>query len=101
MTPSAIADSIVNLCGAIGLAVAMLALHRRDPGGPFTRRLFESLFRGGSVELVTATNVAEARKAFDAGRIRLELDNRVAVYASRIIDETTPVNVRNDRPVNM
>ena len=39
MTPSAIADSIVNLCGAIGLAVAMLALHRRDPGGPFTRRL--------------------------------------------------------------
>lgn len=39
MTPSAIADSIVNLCGAIGLAVAMLALHRRDPGGPFTKRL--------------------------------------------------------------
>ena len=39
MTPSAIADSIVNLCGAIGLAVAMLALHRRDRGGPFTRRL--------------------------------------------------------------
>jgi len=39
MTPSAIADSIVNLCGAIGLAVAMLALDRRDPGGPFTRRL--------------------------------------------------------------
>src|SRR3954469_10375699 len=39
MTPSAIADSIVNLCGAIGLAVAMLALHRRDPGGPLTRRL--------------------------------------------------------------
>src|SRR5436190_3205622 len=39
MTPSAIADSIVNLCAAIGLAVAMLALHRRDPGGPVTRRL--------------------------------------------------------------
>lgn len=39
MTPSAIADSIVNLCGAIGLAVAMLALERRDPGGPFTKRL--------------------------------------------------------------
>ncbi len=39
MTPSVIADSIVNLCGAIGLAVAMLALHRRDPGGPLTRRL--------------------------------------------------------------
>ena len=39
MTPSAIADSIVNLCGAIGLAVAMFALDRRDPGGPLTRRL--------------------------------------------------------------
>ena len=39
MTPSAIADSIVNLCGAVGLAVAMLALHRRDPGGPLTKRL--------------------------------------------------------------
>jgi len=39
MMPSVVADSIVNLCGAIGLAVAMLALDRRDPGGPFTRRL--------------------------------------------------------------
>lgn len=39
MTPSVVADSIVNLCGAIGLAVAMFALHRRDPGGPLTRRL--------------------------------------------------------------
>jgi hypothetical protein len=39
MTPSVVADSIVNLCGAIGLAVAMLALDRRDPGGPLTRRL--------------------------------------------------------------
>ena len=39
MTPSAIADSIVNLCGAIGLLVAMIAFYRRDPGGAFTRRL--------------------------------------------------------------
>jgi len=39
MTPNVIADSIVNLCGAIGLSVAMIALHRRDPGGPLTRRL--------------------------------------------------------------
>src|SRR5262249_13531288 len=39
VTPSVIADSIVNLCGAIGLTVAMIALYRRDPGGPFTRRL--------------------------------------------------------------
>ena len=39
MTPSAVADSIVNLCGAVGLVVAMLALHRRDPAGALTKRL--------------------------------------------------------------
>ena len=39
MTPGVTADSIVNLCGAIGVGVAMVALHRRDPGGPLTRRL--------------------------------------------------------------
>lgn len=39
MSPSVIADSVVNLCAAIGLAVAMIALHRRDPRGPLTRRL--------------------------------------------------------------
>ncbi|MBR1121298.1 hypothetical protein JQ628_07205 [Bradyrhizobium lablabi] len=39
MTPSVIADSIVNLCGAIGLSVAMIALYRRDPGGALTKRL--------------------------------------------------------------
>lgn len=39
MTSSVIADSIVNLCGAIGLSVAMFALYRRDPRGPLTRRL--------------------------------------------------------------
>ena len=39
MTPGMIADSIVNLCGAIGLCVAMAALHRRDPRSPLTRRL--------------------------------------------------------------
>jgi hypothetical protein len=43
MTPAVIADSIVNLCGAIGLAVAMLTLHRRDPRGPLTRRLLLAL----------------------------------------------------------
>lgn len=43
MTPGMIADSIVNLCGAIGLAVAMLTLHRRDPKGPLTRRLLIAL----------------------------------------------------------
>jgi hypothetical protein len=39
MTSSVIADSIVNLCGAIGLSVAMVALHRRDRRSPLTRRL--------------------------------------------------------------
>jgi hypothetical protein len=39
MTPAVVADSIVNLCGAIGLGVAMLTLYRRDPNGPLTRRL--------------------------------------------------------------
>ena len=43
MTPGMIADSIVNLCGAIGLSVAMVTLHRRDPKGPLTRRLLLAL----------------------------------------------------------
>lgn len=43
MTPGLIADSIVNLCGAIGLAVAMLTLYRRDPKSPLTRRLLIAL----------------------------------------------------------
>ncbi|MFN5407019.1 hypothetical protein [Bradyrhizobium sp.] len=37
--PSVVADSVVNLCGAIGLAVAAVMLHRRDPRGPQTARL--------------------------------------------------------------
>ncbi|KRR29961.1 hypothetical protein [Bradyrhizobium retamae] len=43
MTSGMIADSIVNLCGAIGLGVAMITLHRRDPKGPLTRRLLVAL----------------------------------------------------------
>jgi hypothetical protein len=43
VTPGLIADSIVNLCGAIGLAVAMLTLHRRDSRSPLTRRLLVAL----------------------------------------------------------
>ena len=39
MMPSVVADSLVNLCGAIGLAVAAAMLHRRDPRGPLTARL--------------------------------------------------------------
>jgi hypothetical protein len=43
MTSGVIADSIVNLCGAIGLAVAMVTLHRRDARSPLTRRLLLAL----------------------------------------------------------
>lgn len=39
MSPSVVADSIVNLSAAIGIATAMIALSRRDPRGPLTRRL--------------------------------------------------------------
>jgi hypothetical protein len=43
MSPGVIADSIVNLCGAIGLSVAMMTLYRRDPRSPLTRRLLVAL----------------------------------------------------------
>jgi hypothetical protein len=39
MSPSVVADSIVNLSAAIGILTAMVALSRRDPNGPLTRRL--------------------------------------------------------------
>jgi DNA-binding NtrC family response regulator len=44
----------------------------------FTRRLFENLFRGGSIDLVTASNVAQARHEFDLGDFNLViLDQRL------------------------
>ena len=43
MTPGMTADSIVNLCGAIGLGVAMMTFYRRDPRSPLTRRLLIAL----------------------------------------------------------
>jgi hypothetical protein len=43
MTSGAIADSIVNLCGAIGFSVAMATLYRRDPRSPLTWRLLVAL----------------------------------------------------------
>jgi hypothetical protein len=43
MTSGVIADSIVNLCSAIGLTVAMVTLHRRDARSPLTRRLLLAL----------------------------------------------------------
>lgn len=38
MTSALVADSVVNLCGALGLGVAMLSLRRRDPRGALTQR---------------------------------------------------------------
>jgi hypothetical protein len=39
MSPPVVADSVVNLSAAIGIAIAMIALSRRDPRGPLTKRL--------------------------------------------------------------
>jgi hypothetical protein len=64
MTASVIADSIVNLCGAIGLCVAMVALWRRDPKSPLTRRLLfmlgvsATLFSGARRRLVERKRLA-------------------------------------------
>jgi hypothetical protein len=43
MTPAMTADSIVNLCGAIGLSVAMMTFYRRDRRSPLTFRLLLAL----------------------------------------------------------
>jgi hypothetical protein len=43
MTPGVTADSIVNLCGAIGLCMAMMTFYRRDPKSPLTFRLLVAL----------------------------------------------------------
>lgn len=56
MSVSVIADSIVSLCGAIGLGVAMVALHRRDPRGPLTARLLWML--GAVAALLLARGIA-------------------------------------------
>src|SRR5262249_43664673 len=42
-------------CGAIGLGVAMVTLHRRDPKGPLTRRLLIALGIIASLFLVRGT----------------------------------------------
>ncbi|MBR0776311.1 hypothetical protein JQ625_15850 [Bradyrhizobium diazoefficiens] len=43
MTSAIIANAIVNVCGVIGLGVAMLALHHRDARNPLTLRLVIAL----------------------------------------------------------
>jgi hypothetical protein len=52
MTSGVMADSIVNLCGAIGLAVAMMTFYRRDPKSPLTRRLLFALGIIGTLFLI-------------------------------------------------
>ncbi len=47
---------------------------------PFTRRLFEDLLRDSAVELVTAINAGEARKAFDL------VDFNLAILDQRLPD---------------
>lgn len=39
MTSVLVADSIVSICGALGLFVAIATVRRRDPTGPLTRRI--------------------------------------------------------------
>ena len=41
--PGLVADSIVDLCGALGLAVAMATLRRRDPRGALARRFLVAM----------------------------------------------------------
>lgn len=41
--PGLVADSIVDLCGALGLTIAMVTLRRRDPRGALTRRFLVAM----------------------------------------------------------
>jgi len=43
---------------------------------PFTRGLFQNLLRESEIELVMATNVAEARNAFNVGNFNLVILDR-------------------------
>jgi len=52
MNPVLVADSVVDLYGALGLGVAMLSLRRRDPRGPMTQRFLWALGLVASVFLL-------------------------------------------------
>lgn len=43
MNPALVADTVVDLCGALGVGVAMLTLRRRDPHGALTARFLPAL----------------------------------------------------------
>jgi hypothetical protein len=65
MTPTIVANSIINLCGAIGLGVAMVTFYRRDPRNPLTTRLLLALGVIASLFLVRGV-------AWWTGDIRLD-----------------------------
>ncbi len=75
MTSAIIADAIVNLCGAIGLGVAMLALHRRDARSPLAGRLVIALgivallFLIRSVAWLTGSGVLDDLSAIPAATV--------------------------------
>lgn len=52
MNPALVADSVVDLCGALGLGVAMLSLRRRDARGAMTQRFLWALGLVASVFLL-------------------------------------------------
>lgn len=65
MTPGLIADSIVNLCGAIGLAIAMHTLYQRDRKSPLTRRLLIALGIIASLFLIRAVTWWSGSRVLD------------------------------------
>ncbi|MBC9879706.1 hypothetical protein G8O24_20390 [Bradyrhizobium sp. INPA01-394B] len=75
MTSSVIANAIVNVCGVIGLVVAMLALHRRDAQSPLTGRFLIALgivallFLVRSIAWLTASSLLDDLSVIPAAAI--------------------------------
>ena len=65
MTSAVIANAIVNLCGAIGLGVTMLALYRRDARSPLTGRLLIALGIVALLFLIRSTAWLAESNLFD------------------------------------
>ena len=84
MTSGVIADSIVNLCGAIGVAVAMMTFYRRDPRSPLTRRLLLTVSTDQGAPLPAGASVSSANGEF----ITLVQDGS-QVFLPNVLDQTT------------